>query len=226
MGEDAEPGAPRPAHHPPVAQELVLVLAVVVHRDRQRASRDLVQVQREHADHRAGQREEPAAAEARIRRARDDGAIQQVLPVRLELADVDHEPAPDAALLRARRCQRDHGVAGFERVAVGEHRGRESLALHLEEGEAHLEVLGDQLRARSPALDERDLDRLGAHDDVVHGEDQPRRVDDHAAAEAVVAQDLGRGVVAGDDRVDVDHGRQQVLDELDGGVHRRWLLPS
>src|SRR2546430_11560046 len=61
----------------------------------QRASRDLVQVQREHADHRAGQREEPAAAEARIRRARDDGAIQQVLPVRLELADEDHEPAPD-----------------------------------------------------------------------------------------------------------------------------------
>src|SRR5439155_24039844 len=38
-----------------------LPISVVVRRDRQRAPRDLVQVQREYADQGAGEREEPAA---------------------------------------------------------------------------------------------------------------------------------------------------------------------
>src|SRR5688572_655947 len=58
MGEDAQPGAPRSAHDAAVAEQLALVLAVALHRDRQRAPGHLVEVQRDDPEERAGHRVE------------------------------------------------------------------------------------------------------------------------------------------------------------------------
>src|SRR5438445_399691 len=220
MGEHAEPRPPRPAHDPTVAQELLPVAQVALRRDREGGAADLGQVQRNDADHPPGRREERAAAVARVRRVRHEAALEQVLPVRLELAHVRHEPVGDAPLLRARSAEREDGVATLERPRVADLDGGETLALDPQQRQADLEVLSDQLRPRLATGRERHLDGLAPHHDVVHGEDEPSRIDDGAGPHPLEAQDRGRGVGGGDLCVDVHHGRQQVLDQLDGRIHR------
>src|SRR5436190_1225149 len=126
--EDAEPGALGPAHHAAVTQHLARVLAIVVDGNRERAAHDLVEVQRDDPEDRAGHREETAAPEPGIRRAAHDPAIEQVLPVRLELAEIGHDDAAAHALVaedaRGRVRLRD------ERVQV--HHGAEQVACELD----------------------------------------------------------------------------------------------
>jgi hypothetical protein len=188
--------------------------------DRQRAARDLVEVQRDGPGQPAGGREDPAAAVARVGRVRDDRAIEQILPVGLELADVGDDAAGGAPLLRPHRPEQHDLVAALDHVARPDLRRDEPLAVHLDQRQAHLEVLRHQLGLRAASLLERDRDRRAAHHDVVDRQDQTRRIDHDAAAEPLVAEDTRRGMIARDLRVYVHDALQEMTDELDGGVHR------
>src|SRR5437899_5931652 len=226
VGEDAEPRALGPAHHAAVAEQLARVLAVIVDGDRERAAHDLVEGQVDHAEQRPRHREEPAAAEAGVLRAADDAVLEQVFPVRLELAEVGHEPAADAPLLGARGRHRDHRLAAGEIGAARKRHRGEALALDAHEGEADLEVLRHHLRLHAAALEKADVDGARAHHDVVDGENEARGVHDDAAAHALVAEDARGGMRSGHHRVQVHHGAEQVARELDGDVHQarppRW----
>src|SRR5439155_7754644 len=105
--EYAEPRAPRAAHHAPVAYELVLVHLIRVDGDRQRAPRDLVEIQIQDPEESPAHIEQPAAAVPGIRGARHDPAVEEVLPVRLELAEVGHVAATRAPLLGSCRAHGD-----------------------------------------------------------------------------------------------------------------------
>ncbi len=219
VGEDAQPGPLRAADHAAEAHELLLVAAVVLARDGERAARDLVQVQRDDAHHLAAQREERPAPEARIGRARHDAAIEQVLPVGLELAEVGHEPAGHPALAGPGGADREDGLAARERVRVADGDGRQALPLHAEQREPDLEVLRDDLGLQRAASSQGDLDGLGAHDHVVHGEDEAGGIHDRAGAHPLIAHDAGGGMARGDLGVDVHHRAEQMLDDLDRRVH-------
>src|SRR6058998_743062 len=170
MGEDAQPGALGPAHHPPVAEQLLAVRLVALRRDRQRVARDLAQVEVDHTHHLPEEREERPAPEARIGGARHDAPFEKVLPVRFELPEVGHGAAGDPALARAEGGHGEYGGPARDPFRGDHGRNGQALALHLEQGEADVEVLGDDLGSlRSPAL-ERDLDGLPSHHDVVHGQ--------------------------------------------------------
>src|SRR5689334_5840213 len=106
-GDDPEPGALGAAHHAAEAHELFLAAAVALGRDRERGAPDLVEVERDHAHHLPGHSEERAAPEAGVGRARDDPAIEQVLPVALVLAQVGHESAPHPPLAGPGRAERE-----------------------------------------------------------------------------------------------------------------------
>src|SRR3990172_3703615 len=94
MREDAQPRPLRPADRPPVAQVLLAVRQVALARDGQRHPHDLAQIERDHADHPPRNREQRAAAEAGIGRARHQTSVEEVFPVRLELPEVGHHPPP------------------------------------------------------------------------------------------------------------------------------------
>src|SRR5437762_3168101 len=119
----------------------------------------------------------------------------------------------------------DHGIAARD-VAIGERHRGEPLALDANEGESHVEVLCDHLGFDAAAFEEADVDGLGAHHDVVDGEDEAGGVDNDAAAHALVAEDARGRVRLRDERVQVHHGAEQVACELDRDVHQgrppRW----
>src|SRR5262249_8559218 len=162
---------------PAVAKHLVAMAAVAVDRNGQRAARDLVEVQGYGAGETARGREEPTAAVAGVRRVRDDTAVDQILPVRLELAEVGDETAGGAALFcgpsAARRVPVPGAAAGAPPADLG---GDQSLPVHLDQRQADLEVLRDDLGLRATRLLKRDGDTLGAHHDIVDGQDEPRRI--------------------------------------------------
>ena len=218
--EYAEPRAPRAAHHAPVAYELVLVHLIRVDGDRQRAPRDLVEIQIQDPEEPPAHIEQPAAAVPGIRGARHDPAVEEVLPVRLELAEVGHVAATRAPLLGSCRAHGNDRRPSLESFGRCERRRPEPLSLHPHERQARLEVLRHHFGFLAAALHEGHLHGLRTHDDVVDGEDQARFVDDDAAAHPLVAEDGGGRMVARDRRVQVHDGLEEVLDERDGRVHR------
>jgi hypothetical protein len=173
----------------------------------------------DHADGAPTEREEATAAQTRIRRGGDDATLDQVLPVLLELADVGDDAATHPDLLHPGRGHRHDLVAALGRPGRAQGRWRQAGAPRAQQRQAHLEVLGHDLRPRPPSLERRHVDRAGAHHHVVHREHQPRLHHD-PAAHALVTEDARRRVLARHGGVDVHHAGQQRLDELDGGVHR------
>src|SRR3990172_7650104 len=111
MRADAPPRPLRPADRPPVAQVLLAVRQVALARDGQRHPHYLPQIERGHADHPPGDREQRAAAEAGIRRARHQASVEEVFPVRLELAEVGQDPARHPPLPGTRGAEREDGLA-------------------------------------------------------------------------------------------------------------------
>src|SRR6266511_722898 len=217
--EDAQPRPLRSADRAPVPQVLLAVCQVALTGDGERRADDLTQVEVDHAHHLPRHGEERAAARAGIRRARHQAPLEEIFPVRLELPQVRQESARHPPLSRPRGGEREDGRPAVEMLGGRDRHRREVRPLDLQQCQAQLEVLGHELRPLGAPLAEADLYGFAAHDHVVDGEDQPRGVDDDAAAHALVAEDSGRGMGRGHLGVDVHHRGQEPLDELDGGVH-------
>ncbi len=85
-------------------------------------------------------------------------------------------------------ADRQHEVADLERVAVAERQRRQALAVRidLEHGEIAVLVRQQHLRLELAPVAQHDADFLGVLDDVVVGDDEARRIDDHARAERVL----------------------------------------
>src|SRR5215510_12456078 len=219
MREDAEPGSGGPARRPPVTEVVLAVAQIALAGNGKGRAHDLSEVERDHPDHAAGQGEERPAIETGIGGRRDKAPLQHVLPVRLELSEVGEEPTRHAAVARTRGRHREHRLAAIEILRrAHRHRGQPR-PLHLEEGQAQLEVLRHELRPLRSPLGEAHVYRLAAHHDVVDGENEAARINHRARARALVAQHA-RGRMRGWNLgVNVHHHGKQSLDELDGGIH-------
>ena len=219
VGEHPDPRSARPARHAPEAEELGPVPRVVLHRDRQRLAPDALEVERHDAHDRAPEVEQGPAAEPRIRGARHDPTVKQVLPVRLELAQIGDEAPGDPPLRGTRRGDHENGRS--ERHLLG---GREpgrgkSGRRHPQERKPALEILRGNLGVQAATVGHRDADPAGPHHHVVDREEQSAGLDHHRRPHALRPQDPRGGMRGSDPRGHVRGHRQERLDQADGGVH-------
>src|SRR3954469_13120330 len=139
------------------------------------------------ADHLAVHVEQRSARVAFV----DRGVGLDVVVIRAGL-DVPAARRDDAGRDRAaeaeRIADRDDPVARPHLVGVAERHGLERLfGLHAQHGEVDLRILADDLGLEALAVREDDADVVRVADDVVVGDDDPRRIDDEARAERVRA---------------------------------------
>ena len=151
-------------------------------------------------------------ADLRARERRDD-------PLRHRLADAE------------RIADREDEIADLDRVGIAELEHRELLvALDLEHRQIRAGIAQHDLGFEFPPIRERDLHFRHALDDVMVGDDEAARIDDHARAErlggarvlALRAEELAKDRIVEqriarhrlDARgVDVDDGRPRLLDD-------------
>src|SRR5262249_18548903 len=70
------------------------------------------------------------------------------------------------------------------------------------------------------AVDRRHLNRASADEDVMRGDDRPDRPQDNARSHALGTEDPGRRVIVGNLRLDVNGGRNDLAEQMYGGVQR------
>ena len=124
-------------------------------------------------------------------------------------------------------ADREHDVADQQFIGIGEVERREFLfaVLHAQHGQIGAAVLEHDLGLELALVGERNLDLIGALDDVVVGDDEPGRIDHHARSERalhLLGLLAGHAEEAAEDRV--VQQRVAVLHGLGGiDVHHRRL---
>jgi hypothetical protein len=199
--------------------ELRPVAGEVLDGDGERLAADAFQVEGHHAHDRSSDVEERAAAEPRVRGARDDAAVEDVLPVRLELPEIGHEPPRDPPVGRTGRGDHEHRGAQHHVLGGREHGRGKAGRRHPEEREPAVEVLGDDPRVQPAAVGQGDAEPARAHHHVVDGEKEAGGLDHHGRPHALRAEDPRGGVRRRDPGGHVRGHREERLDEADGGVH-------
>jgi hypothetical protein len=94
-----------------------------------------------------------------------------------------HDAARDGLAHTKGVADRQHLIAHLQLVGVAQREGGQTVQLDLEHGQIGVGVGADHLRAGAAAVIELHLDRVGALDHMVVGQDVAVGADDHAAAQ-------------------------------------------
>ena len=174
---------------------------------------------------------EQVAGDVDQRAARVAGIDRRVgLDEVLEDVDAERVAAERADDARGHRladaeriADREHDVADLEVVDVAERDHRQLVEVDLQHRDVGIGVGADRAGARAAAVAERDLDVVGAVDDVVVGEQVALGRDDHARAEADLAllRHLARTVAEEEAERRIVGARPRRVGPARGDAHHR-----
>jgi len=180
----------------------------------------LLELQRADADEVAGRADQRGAAPVRMRWRHEDGFVQRVLPVASEGLAGDDVPGER---MRPPTGSAGHDSApdlGLVRSAEGQRRQVEP-PQRLDQAESGLIVEAEHMPLDRAALAAMNPNRLGFHDQVADGQDQPL-VDQDAVSGALGSQGLRRESFGRHQRMQPHHGIERPV-QIEAVVPRLGL---